>query len=96
MCWVVDVFGLFEGSVVGFGMSVMVCMFVVLVVVWCVLLVCKGWDIDEDGLIGVLEVKVVIFVFVYIMVKKVLCVFGFGMKCIVVVLVDMYGWIDLV
>ncbi|MFP3711971.1 aspartate aminotransferase family protein, partial [Paraburkholderia sp. SIMBA_009] len=76
---IVDVLGLPEGSAVGFGTSATACTLVALVVARRALLARKGWDVDEDGLIGAPEVKVVVSELVHVTVKKALRVLGFGM-----------------
>ncbi|WP_334043199.1 pyridoxal phosphate-dependent decarboxylase family protein [Burkholderia ambifaria] len=92
--WIVDVLGLPEGSAVGFGTSATACTLVALVVARRALLARKGWDVDEDGLIGAPEVKVAVSELVHVTVKKALRVLGFGMKRVIVAPVDPHGRIE--
>ncbi|TDV26810.1 glutamate/tyrosine decarboxylase-like PLP-dependent enzyme [Paraburkholderia caballeronis] len=92
--WVLDALDLPRESAVGFGTSATACTLVAIAAARRALLARKGWDYDEDGLIGAPEVKVVISELAHITVKKALRVLGFGMKRIVVAPVDAHARID--
>ncbi|WP_322044913.1 pyridoxal phosphate-dependent decarboxylase family protein [Paraburkholderia sp. J67] len=92
--WVVEALGLPRESAVGFGTSATACTLVAIAAARRALLARKGWDFDNDGLIGAPEVKVVISELVHITVKKALRVLGFGMNRLIVAPVDSCGRID--
>jgi glutamate/tyrosine decarboxylase-like PLP-dependent enzyme len=92
--WIVEALDLPRESAVGFGTSASVCTLVALSAARRALLARKGWNFDDDGLIGAPEVKVVISEMQHITVKKALRVLGFGMKRIIVAPCDEMGRVD--
>jgi glutamate/tyrosine decarboxylase-like PLP-dependent enzyme len=92
--WVLDILDLPRESAVGFGTSATACTIGCLTAARRALLARKGWDFDNDGLIGAPEVKVIVSDVVHITVKKALRMLGFGMNRLIVAPTDAYGRID--
>lgn len=92
--WLLEVLDLPAGSAVGFGTSATACGLACLATARRALLARAGWDIDNDGLIGAPEIRVVVSETVHITVKKALRLLGFGMRRLLVAPVDAHGRID--
>lgn len=92
--WVLAALDLPVGSAVGFGTSATACGLSCIATARRALLARAGWDIDNDGLIGAPEIRVVVSETVHITVKKALRLLGFGLRRLQVAPVDAYGRID--
>lgn len=92
--WVCEALGLPTESAVGFGTSATACTLACLSAARRQLLAKRGWDFDQDGLIGAPEIRVVISETAHITVKKALRVLGFGMGRLQLAPVDEHGRID--
>lgn len=92
--WVCEALGLPTDSAVGFGTSATACTLACLSAARRQLLAKLGWDLDQDGLVGAPEIRVVISETAHITVKKALRVLGFGMARLHLAPVDEHGRID--
>lgn len=92
--WILDILDLPRGSAVSFGTSASACGLVCLTAARRKLLERKGWNFDEDGLLGSPAVRVVVPESVHITVIKALRVLGFGTKNLVRAPVDEHGRVD--
>ena len=92
--WVTELLGLPRDSAVGFGTSATACTLACLSAARRTLLARKGWNFDDDGLIGAPEVRVVISASTHITVKKALRILGFGMTRLIVAPTDSHGRVD--
>jgi len=88
--WVLDILDLPRTSAVGFGTSATACALSCLATARRELLMRKGWDLDEKGLIGAPVVSVVTSDIAHITIFKALRVLGFGAKQIIRAKTD--GW----
>jgi glutamate/tyrosine decarboxylase-like PLP-dependent enzyme len=92
--WVLDALDLPRDSAVGFGTSATACTLTALAVARRELLARLGWNLDDQGLNGAPEIRVVISELTHITVKKALRVLGFGKNHILQAPVDGQGRID--
>lgn len=92
--WVTELLGLPQESAVGFGTSATACTLACLSAARRALLARKGWNFDEDGLVGAPQVRVVISATCHITVKKALRILGFGTKHLVIAPTDPHGRVD--
>lgn len=92
--WVLEALDLPRESAVGFGTSATACTLAALAAARRELLAREGWDIDNDGLPGAPEIKVVVSELVHITVKKALRILGFGMSRLIIAPVDAFGRVD--
>ena len=92
--WLLDVLDLPRQSVVGFGTSATACGLSCLAAARRSLLRRAGWDIDERGLKGAPDIRVVVSETVHIVVLKALRILGFGTEQIIRAPTDAYGRID--
>lgn len=92
--WVLDALDLPRDSAVGFGTSATACTLTALAVARRELLARLGWNLDDQGLNGAPEIRVVISELTHITVKKALQVLGFGKHQILQAPVDGQGRID--
>ncbi|WP_455821334.1 pyridoxal phosphate-dependent decarboxylase family protein [Pseudomonas cerasi] len=92
--WLLEILDLPHDSSVGFGTSATACTLSCLVTARRELLLRQGWDIDQDGLAGSPEIRVVVSELTHITVKKALKVLGFGLRHLHVAAVNDRGQID--
>jgi glutamate/tyrosine decarboxylase-like PLP-dependent enzyme len=92
--WLLDILDLPRESVVGFGTSASTSSLTCLAAARNVLLERAGWNVDEDGLFGAPEIRVVVSDKVHVTVEKALRVLGFGRAELVRASVDAHGRID--
>lgn len=92
--WLLEILDLPRESAVGFGTSATACTLSCLVTARRELLLRQGWDIDQDGLAGAPEIRVVVSALTHITVKKALRVLGFGLRHLQVASVNSLGQID--
>ena len=92
--WVLDALDLPRTSAVGFGTSATACGLGCLATARRALWARAGWNVDEDGLVGAPEVRVVLPASVHITVKKILRLLGFGARQLHFADVDAYNRID--
>lgn len=92
--WVLDTLDLPRDSAVGFGTSATACTLTALAVARRELLARFGWHLDDQGLNGAPEIRVVISELTHITVKKALRVLGFGKNHILQAPVDGQGRVD--
>lgn len=92
--WVVDILDLPKGSAVGFGTSATACGLSCIAAARRTLLARQGWDLDEDGLVGAPEIKVVVSDKAHISLFKLLRVLGFGRGRMLIAPTDAHGAID--
>jgi glutamate/tyrosine decarboxylase-like PLP-dependent enzyme len=92
--WLLEILDLPRQSVVGFGTSATACGLSCLAAARRSLLRRAGWDVDERGLKGAPEIRVVVSETVHIVVLKALRILGFGAEQIVRAPTDAYGRID--
>lgn len=92
--WLLETLDLPRDSAVGFGTSATACTLSCLVAARRQLLLRQGWDVDQDGLAGAPEIKVVISALTHITVKKALRVLGFGLRHLQVAPVNAWGQIE--
>lgn len=92
--WLLEMLDLPRDSAVGFGTSATACTLSCLVTARRELLLRQGWDIDQDGLAGAPEIRVVVSELTHITVKKALRVLGFGLRHLHVAPVNDRGQID--
>lgn len=89
--WVLDILDLPRESQIGFGTSATACGLSVLAAARRALLKRQGWDIDQDGLMGAPEIKLVVPETVHITVKKAARLLGFGLRRLIEAPCDEYG-----
>jgi glutamate/tyrosine decarboxylase-like PLP-dependent enzyme len=89
--WVLDILNLPRESQIGFGTSATACGLSVLATARRALLKRQGWNIDQDGLMGAPEIKLVVPETVHITVKKAARLLGFGLRRIFEVPCDEHG-----
>jgi len=92
--WVLEALDLPRDSAVGFGTSATACTLACLATARRVLLARAGWDLDDDGLTGSPEIRVMVSEATHVTVKKALRILGFGAKRLLLAPVDAYGRID--
>lgn len=92
--WTLEILDLPRDSAVSFGTSASACGLVCLTAARRKLLERKGWNFDEDGLLGAPPVRVVVPETVHVTVVKALRILGFGTKHLVRAPVDEHGWVD--
>lgn len=92
--WLLEILDLPRDSAVGFGTSATACTLSCLVTARRELLLRQGWDIDQDGLAGAPEIRVIVSELTHITVKKALRVLGFGLRHLHVAPVNDRGQID--
>jgi glutamate/tyrosine decarboxylase-like PLP-dependent enzyme len=92
--WLLDVLDLPRQSVVGFGTSATACGLSCLAAARRSLLRRAGWDIDERGVKGAPDIRVVVSETIHIVVLKALRILGFGFEQIIRAPTDAYGRID--
>ena len=92
--WTLEILDLPRDSAISFGTSASACGLACLTAARRTLLERKGWNFDEDGLLGSPTVRVVIPDSVHITVVKALRVLGFGTKNLLRAPVDEHGRID--
>src|SRR5262249_30257418 len=92
--WILEILDLPRASAVGFGTSATACTLACIAAARRALLARKGWNFDDDGLVGAPEVRIVVSATVHITVKKALRLLGFGLKRLVVADVDESGRVD--
>ena len=92
--WITELLGLPQNSAVGFGTSATACTLACLSAARRTLLARRGWNFDEDGLVGAPEVRVVVSATCHITVLKALRILGFGIKRLRVAATDAHGRID--
>ncbi|WP_424982739.1 pyridoxal phosphate-dependent decarboxylase family protein [Maritalea sp. S77] len=89
--WVLDILDLPRESQIGFGTSATACGLSVLATARRTLLARQGWDVDEDGLMGAPEIKLVVPQTVHITVKKAARLLGFGLNRLIEAPCDEFG-----
>ena len=92
--WVLEALDLPRDSAVGFGTSATACTLAALAAARRELLAREGWDLDNDGLQGAPEIKVVVSELVHITLKKALRILGFGLSRLIIAPVDRFGRVD--
>ena len=92
--WLLEALDLPRHSAVGFGTSATACTIGCLTAARRTLLARRGWDFDQDGLVGAPEIKVVVSDVVHIAVKKALRMLGFGLARLSIAPIDEHGRID--
>lgn len=92
--WVLEALDLPRNSAVGFGTSATACTLAALAAARRELLAREGWDLDNDGLQGAPEIKVVVSELVHITLKKALRILGFGLSRLIIAPVDRFGRVD--
>jgi len=92
--WVLDILDLPRSAAVGFGTSATACGLSCFAAARRELLSRQGWDLDNDGLIGAPEIKVVVSDISHITIFKALRILGFGKRHLLVAKTDKRGRID--
>jgi len=92
--WVLDILDLPRSSAVGFGTSATACGLSCFAAARRALLARQGWDLDEEGLVGAPEIKVVVSDISHITIFKALRILGFGKRHLLVAKTDARGRID--
>jgi glutamate/tyrosine decarboxylase-like PLP-dependent enzyme len=92
--WTLEALDLPRDSAVGFGTSATACTLAALAAARRELLTRMGWDIDNDGLLGAPEIKVVVSELAHITIKKALRILGFGLSRLIIAPVDDFGRVD--
>ena len=92
--WVLDILDLPRSSAVGFGTSATACGLSCFAAARRELLARAGWDLDNDGLVGAPEIKVVVSDISHITIFKALRILGFGKRHLLVAKTDECGRID--
>ena len=92
--WVLDILDLPRTSAVGFGTSATACGLSCFAAARRELLARAGWDLDNDGLIGAPEIKVVVSDISHVTIFKALRILGFGKKHLLIAKTDARGRID--
>jgi glutamate/tyrosine decarboxylase-like PLP-dependent enzyme len=89
--WVLDILDLPPSSAVGFGTSATACGLSCFAAARRELLARVGWDLDNEGLVGAPEIKVVVSDISHITIFKALRVLGFGKKYLLIAKTDERG-----
>ena len=89
--WVLDILNLPRSSAVGFGTSATACGLSCFAAARRELLARQGWDLDENGLVGAPEIKVVVSDISHISIFKALRILGFGKKHLLIAKTDARG-----
>ncbi len=89
--WLVDLFGLPEATGVGMTTGATMANFTGLAAARTALLSRAGWNVEEQGLYGAPEIKVVVSEEVHVTIEKALSMLGFGKKRVVKVPTDANG-----
>lgn len=92
--WVLDILDLPRSSAVGFGTSATACGLSCFATARRQLLARAGWDLDNEGLVGAPEIKVVVSDISHITIFKALRILGFGKKHLRMAKTDGRGRID--
>lgn len=92
--WILDILDLPRSSAVGFGTSATACGLSCFAAARRELLARLGWDLDNDGLVGAPEIKVVVSDISHITIFKALRILGFGKRHLRVAKTDARGRID--
>jgi len=92
--WVLDILDLPRSSAVGFGTSATACGLSCFAAARRELLARAGWDLDNEGLVGAPEIKVVVSDISHITIFKALRILGFGKKHLLIAKTDAHGRID--
>ncbi len=92
--WVLDILDLPRSSAVGFGTSATACGLSCFAAARRELLARQGWDLDNEGLVGAPEIKVVVSDIAHITIFKALRILGFGKRHLLVAKTDARGRID--
>lgn len=92
--WILDILDLPRDSAVGFGTSATACGLACIAAARRALLLRAGWDLDQDGLAGAPEIRIVLPATAHITVKKALRVLGFGARQCIEAPVDALGRVD--
>jgi glutamate/tyrosine decarboxylase-like PLP-dependent enzyme len=93
--WVLEALDLPRAAAVGFGTSATACAIGCLAAARRKLLLRAGWTIDDDGLVGAPEIRVVAPIGVHVTMKKALRLLGFGLKRVHYAPVDAHARIEL-
>lgn len=89
--WVLDILDLPRSAAVGFGTSATACGLSCFAAARRELLARLGWDLDNEGLVGAPEIKVVVSDISHITIFKALRILGFGKKHLLVAKTDDRG-----
>jgi glutamate/tyrosine decarboxylase-like PLP-dependent enzyme len=89
--WVLEILDLPRESAVGFGTSATACGLACLATARRALLQRLGWNLDDDGLIGAPEIRVVLPATAHVTVRKALRILGFGRRRMIEAPVDAHG-----
>ena len=92
--WVLDILDLPRSSAVGFGTSATACGLSCFAAARRELLARLDWDLDNDGLVGAPEIKVVVSDISHITIFKALRILGFGKRHLLVAKTDARGRVD--
>ncbi len=92
--WVLDILDLPRSAAVGFGTSATACGLSCFAAARRELLARLNWDLDNDGLVGAPEIKVVVSDISHITIFKALRILGFGKRHLLVAKTDEQGRID--
>lgn len=92
--WILDILDLPRSSAVGFGTSATACGLSCFAAARRELLARQDWDLDNEGLVGAPEIKVVVSDISHITIFKALRILGFGKKHLLVAKTDDRGRID--
>lgn len=92
--WLLEILDLPRESAVGFGTSATACTLSCLATARRELLKRQGWDVDQDGLTGAPEIRVVVSALAHITVIKALRVLGFGLRHLLIAPVNDRGQVD--
>lgn len=92
--WVLDILDLPRGAAIGFGTSATACGLSCFAAARRELLARQNWDLDNDGLVGAPEIKVVLPDIAHITIFKALRILGFGRRHIRLAKTDKRGRID--
>jgi len=89
--WILDILDLPRSAAVGFGTSATACGLSCFAAARRELLARLGWDLDNEGLVGAPEIKVVVSDISHITIFKALRILGFGKKHLLVAITDERG-----
>ena len=89
--WILDILDLPRSSTVGFGTSATACGLSCFAAARRELLARNGWDLDNDGLIGAPEIKVIVSDISHVTIFKALRILGFGKKHLLMAKTDNFG-----
>lgn len=92
--WMLDILDLPRSSAVGFGTSATACGLSCFAAARRELLTRLDWDLDNEGLVGAPEIKVVVSDISHITIFKALRILGFGKRHLLVAKTDYRGRID--